>query len=251
MNKYFVDELQFYGYGQKILAFRISPAKIPFYDLTIVLSGELTYIADNQTIVLKKNDAMLLPPGTIRSRNAGCEPTSFISFNFTLLPDVELPLERYMPNSISADVRKLFTIFTQKYLSSYYHSKAKFINILNYLLLDLLDVTTLKSSNEHVQNIIKYIEGHITEKLSLQSISQSIGLTKEYTATIFKKETGRTVTEYINERKMFLAKEYIVHNKMSLNDISNYLGFDNYNYFSRIFKRYFKTTPSDFRNKSK
>ena len=119
------------------------------------------------------------------------------------------------------------------------------------MLLELLDVTTLKSSNEHVHNIIKYIDENITEKLTLQSVSQEIGLTKEYTATIFKKETGRTVTEYINERKMLLAKDFIIHNKMGLNDISEYLGFDNYNYFSRIFKRYFKTTPSDVRNKSK
>ena len=251
MVKYLVDELKFYGYGQKIMAFRLPKEKINFYDLTFVFSGELTYTADNQTIVLKKNDAMLLPPGTLRSRQASSEPVSFVSFNFTLLPDVELPLEHYMPNSISADVKKLFTIFTQKYLTTYYHSKAKFINILNYLLLEFLDVTTLKSSNEHVHSVIKYIDEHITEKLTLQSVSQEIGLTKEYTATIFKKETGRTVTEYINERKMLLAKDFIVHSKMSLSDIFNHLGFDNYNYFSRIFKRYFRTTPSDLRNKIK
>lgn len=54
MVKYFVDELKFYGYGQKIMAFRLPKEKINFYDLTFVFSGELTYTADNQTIVLKK-----------------------------------------------------------------------------------------------------------------------------------------------------------------------------------------------------
>ena len=86
--------------------------------------------------------------------------------------------------------------------------------------------------------------------MSLQSISREIGLTKEYTANIFKKETKITLTNYINERKMLLAKELILRNEMSLGDLSAYLGYDNYNYFSRLFKRHFGITPTNFKMKN-
>ena len=54
---------------------------------------------------------------------------------------------------------------------------------------------------------------------------------------------GKTLTDYVNERKMLLAKELILNGEMSLTDISTYLGFDNYNYFSRLFKQYLGITP--------
>ena len=54
---------------------------------------------------------------------------------------------------------------------------------------------------------------------------------------------GKTLTDYVNERKMLLTKELILNGEMSLTDISTYLGFDNYNYFSRLFKQYLGITP--------
>ena len=113
-----------------------------------------------------------------------------------------------------------------------------------------MDMITLKSTNPHVLKIVRYIDEHITEKMSLKSISNEIGLTKEYTAYIFKKQTNKTITNYINERKMLLSKELMLRNNMSLNDLSAYLGYENYNYFSRLFKRHFDITPTNFKIKN-
>lgn len=123
--------------------------------------------------------------------------------------------------------------------------------MLNLILLELLDVVSLQSSNDHVLKITRYIGEHITEKISLQSISREIGLTKEYTAYIFKKELKRTLTDYINERKMLLAKDLILRDEMSLTDLASHLSYDNYNYFSRLFKRYFDITPVRLKSKSR
>jgi two-component system response regulator YesN len=97
--------------------------------------------------------------------------------------------------------------------------------------------------------VTRYVGEHITDKMSLQSISGVIGLSKEYTANIFKKEVGKTLTDYINERKMLLAKELITRNEMKLTDVASYLGYDNYNYFSRLFKRHFDFSPIEVKNK--
>lgn len=227
----------------------INQHQIHYYDLTFMIKGSMTYGANGKRYVLNPNDALLLKPGTLRSRLGGTEAVEYISFNFTLLPNASIELPEYMPKCITNDIKKLVSAFPYHHLSPYRHSKEKAANMLNYILFELIDTALIISSNEHVAKIINHLDEHITEKLSLQHISQKIGLTKEYTAFIFKKETGRTLTDYINERKMLIAKDLILSNTMKLNDLSNYLGYDNYTYFSRLFKRYFDTSPMSLKKK--
>ena len=79
---------------------------------------------------------------------------------------------------------------------------------------ELLDAEAIKCDNEHVSKMLYYIEEHITEELRLQTISEKMNLSKEYTSYIFKKETGRTLTDYVNERKILLAQEMIQGGEM-------------------------------------
>jgi hypothetical protein len=169
------------------------PRTIDYYDLTFVISGSMTYVADNEIFVLKKNDAIFLKPGTLRVRYEGNEPVKYVSFNFKAIPNVELEFDKYLPNCISSDIKKIVSAFPQSHLSPYYHSKEKVGCILNYILFELLDVVSLKSNNPYVLKVTRYVGEHITEKMSLQSISGVIGLSKEYTANIFKKEVEKTL----------------------------------------------------------
>lgn len=244
MSNYLVDDVSYYCNVYRI-PFRMPWIKSDHYDLTVVLSGELTYQIGEKTTVLKKNDAMLLPPGTAYRRPRGNAPVRYVSFNFTLLPNATLSLKRYMPGILSQEARAVLSSITQKYLLSTPYSKEKLVSILNYLLLDLSELSELTSNNVHVRSIVKYINEGLTEKMTLTSISQKLGLTKQYTASIFKKEMGCTVTEYINEKKMQLAKDLIFYGEMSLKEISEYLKYDNYNYFSVLFKHFFGASPSE------
>ena len=251
MHSYLVDDIFLYCDISRKGTIKLPSEKIKFYDLTIVLSGELTYIINGEQYVLKKNDLLFVPPASLRERHEAKDNVHYISFNFSLLPTVELSLPTYMSNGASSDIKKMLAIYAQKHISPYHNSKMKLINILNYILLDLVDSITLETVNEHVIKILKYIDAHITERLSLQSISHEIGLSKEYTASIFKKEMGCTVTHYINDKKMTLAKQLISHNEMTLVEISAYLGYDNYSYFSRLFKRYLSISPQTYMSKNK
>lgn len=250
MNQYIVKDVLHYCNVSFDKSTYFSSHKIDYYDLTFVLSGTMKYEADGKVIELNKNDAMLLKPGTMRSRLAVEKPVKYVSFNFSVMPNVELPLENYLQNCITLDIRKITSAFSHSHLTPYYHSKEKVANLLNFILYELIDVSFLKSTNPHVLKIVRYVAEHITEKMSLKSISNEIGLTKEYTAYIFKKHTNKTLTHYINERKILLAKEMILRNEMPLNDLSTYLGYDNYNYFYRIFKQHFDITPTKIKQKN-
>ena len=101
----------------------------------------------------------------------------------------------------------------------------------------------MPSNNEHVLNITKYIGEHITEPLTLTSISRTMGLSREYVSFLFKREMNTTLTEFIHSQKMLLAKQLILNREMELTAIARYLGYENYSYFSRLFKQYFNVSP--------
>ena len=68
-------------------------------------------------------------------------------------------------------------------------------------------------------------------------------LSRDYIAHIFKRELGKSVIDYVNERRMKIAKNMIGEGKYSLVEISDRLGYTSYSYFSRVFKRYFGVSP--------
>ena len=226
--------------------------KIDYYELTLVLSGGMTYIVNGETHSLSKNDAIFLTPGTNRKRLLGKEPCKYVSFNFYIFPNANLNLGTYLPCCVSSDIKKIISAFPHIHFftPSINHTEEKIANILNYILMEISDTIISKSNNDHIIKIIKYIDENITEKMSLQTISKEINLSKEYTCYIFKKEMNKSLTDYINEKKLFLAKELISNHRMSLADISQHLGYANYNYFSRLFKKQFGISPITLKQNS-
>jgi len=220
---------------------KISPEAINYYDLTFVLKGSLTYIIDGTKYILEENDAILLKPGAIRERYAGSTPVKYVSFNFLLNEPVQA--ETFMKGIINSEIRTLVSTFPQSHISPLYHSKEKTECILNYILYEIIDTSVFKSKNSYVVEILKYVENNLSQKLSLAQISAKVNLTKEYTATLFKKETGKTLSNYINERKMLAAKNMIDNEAISLRDVAYCLGFENYSYFSKVYKKYYATSP--------
>ena len=220
---------------------RIAPRTIKYYDLTFVLKGSLTYIINGEQYILHENDAIFLKPGTMRERIAEKHQAKYVSFNFLLNTDIKA--ETFLREIINNDIKKLISIFPQSHLSDSFHSKEKLESILNYILYEIIDNVGYKTQNQHIIKGLKYIEAHLSQNLSLKEISDHIGLTKEYTAYLFKKETGKTIIDYINERKMILAKNMIDNGQASLKDVALGLGFENYSYFSKLFKKYYNTAP--------
>jgi YesN/AraC family two-component response regulator len=236
-----VKEVLFYCNVSTKSVSKIAPQKIDYYDLTFVLKGNLTYIIDGKPYILHEKDAILLKPETLRERIAENHQAKYVSFNFLLNEDIAI--ENFLKGIINSEIEKLISVFPQRHLSDSFHSKEKTQSILNYILYEIIDNAGYKSQNQHIIKILKYIEAHLSQNLSLKEISDYIGLTKEYTAYLFKKEIGKTIIDYINERKMIIAKNMIDSGQASLKDVALSLGFENYSYFSKLFKKYYDSAP--------
>lgn len=97
-----------------------------------------------------------------------------------------------------------------------------------------------------VKKMIIYIRKNLTKPLSLSEISSECSLSVPYTSRIFKKHMNMTVTEYINNEKLYYACELIRNTSMNISEIADYLGYCDVFYFSKLFKKKFGISPSKY-----
>ncbi len=105
-------------------------------------------------------------------------------------------------------------------------------------------------SNTHINKIINYIHSHSTNAITLNEISENIHLSSVYISRLFKKETGMTLTEYLNMYRIVNAKNLILSGE-KITILPEKCGFENYSTFYRAFVQYTGTSPEKFRNTAK
>jgi two-component system response regulator YesN len=102
--------------------------------------------------------------------------------------------------------------------------------------------------NSLINRVITYIKKNIENNISLKELSSFASVHPNYLCNAFKKEVGKTLTEYINEYKIIAIKQYMNHANSSISEISYTFNFNHVTYFSRYFKKHTGLTPRDYRN---
>lgn len=90
-------------------------------------------------------------------------------------------------------------------------------------------------------------EQYAKRKLSLDDISQQVHLSPSYICVKFKEETGKTLTQYINEYRIETSLSLLASPENKINLIAEQVGFDNGNYYAKIFKKIKKMSPAEYR----
>lgn len=99
-----------------------------------------------------------------------------------------------------------------------------------------------------VNEVEHYIQNHISDNLTVEEIAKIVFLSPDYLTRLFKKQKGQTLIDYITSQRMFLAKELLESNVLTISMISAKVGYGNYSYFTKIFKKYYGKTPRDYQN---
>ena len=99
-----------------------------------------------------------------------------------------------------------------------------------------------------VQISIERLRQKYAANISLDDICRELAISKNYFCFIFKKETGKRVWEYLTEIRLEQAKALLRDTDLTVFEIAYKVGYDNAGYFSKIFKRYYKMTPNEFRD---
>lgn len=114
-------------------------------------------------------------------------------------------------------------------------------------------VHSAKSGNG-ISSVIRescdYIVLHIKEKCDIHFLASRVGYADYYFSEKFRKETGQSVRDYVITRKIEKAKEYLVVSNMSIQRISDELGFNSQSYFARVFRQETGESPMDYRKRN-
>ena len=107
--------------------------------------------------------------------------------------------------------------------------------------------TTHHKNNNTALSIKKYVDDNFTDlDFSLKKIADSLSYNKKYISTVFKNEFGIGISEYVNTLRIQHACTLIKQGFTGINDIAFCSGYNDPQYFSRIFKQKQKITPSEY-----
>ncbi|GHT86019.1 hypothetical protein FACS18947_5470 [Bacteroidia bacterium] len=107
----------------------------------------------------------------------------------------------------------------------------------------------LKSYSLPIRRSLRYIHQHLYEKCSLKDVASAVELHPNYLSMKFKAEVGVLITEYITDKKMEEAKSLLQNSSSLVSDVAEVLGFESLSYFTKLFKKKYYCTPSEFRQK--
>lgn len=107
---------------------------------------------------------------------------------------------------------------------------------------------SMRGYSPAVQKVVNYIDFNYQEDLSLKKIADLFSISPSYLSALFKKETGSTLTEYINNKRIDISVSLLNTTDSSIQNIAAQVGFLDVNYYTRIFKKLKGISPSAYRN---
>jgi AraC-like DNA-binding protein len=111
---------------------------------------------------------------------------------------------------------------------------------------DLVRKSSTRGTSPPVRKAINHILIHFASPLSLDEIADKVNLNPSHLSRQFRKETGLTVTDYINRKRIDEARILIDQGNRSISDIASAVGFESQTYFTTVFKRMNGQTPSQY-----
>jgi YesN/AraC family two-component response regulator len=102
--------------------------------------------------------------------------------------------------------------------------------------------STLKYS-PLIKEIVIFIGNHLREELNVSNLAATFHVNSSHLARKFKKETGYTISEYVNHQKIEAAKLLFQGGEVTVGEVSEKLGYNSNSYFSKIFKKITGKSP--------
>ncbi|MCR5045397.1 MAG: response regulator [Treponema sp.] len=108
-----------------------------------------------------------------------------------------------------------------------------------------------KDSEENpiVQKARQYIDGHLKDLPSLEGLADILGVSPFYLSKLFKEETGETYINYVTTARLEKARRLLSDGALIIKEISADIGYNDQNYFSKLFRQKYGETPSEYRQK--
>lgn len=257
--------------------YQTQDASHPFHELIFSYAGTLHVISENYQGELKRGELIIHQSNEVHSlitqknkKNTviiiGFQCTSpflqFFSKQKILLNEAER-------KQLARIVKEGRNVYAPPYDKPTFHMKKRTNRIFGceQLLQSLLECFLIElirkyqgdakkynadfSQNLPMEAIVEYVDVHFANKLTIDELAFLFSTNRSVFCRAFKAYTGKTLIEYIADKKIEKIKELLLATNKSLVEISDELNFDNTAYLCRFFKKHTGVTPNTYRNAQK
>ena len=232
-------------------------------ELNFILSGNGTHVVDGELCNTQAGDVLIHNSGVLHDENliidaqinAWC-----IAVTNLKLPD--LPVNELVPKnlspripcqSVAEQLAKLYPMihhYAQQ--KSGYHIANSLARAVVLIVNEIIWTNARAISKENnfiVEKVRRYIEEHYAEDLTLNQLAVLVNANEYYLSHAFKKITHYSPQRYILRRRIGKAQCLLIYTSLPLTEIAARVGYDDSNYFSRVFKKIIGMSPNLYRKK--
>lgn len=245
-----------------------------FFELVYVLKGSATHWLEGDQVSLGAGDYFIIDPG---STHCYRETRDFVIVNCLFLPEYidraledcpslssllsnqvlrfGVPVEIKTSDRILHDednrVGKLIRLMEQEYAAR----KTGFMELLRCYLTQVL-VLAVRASEEAERTriphrataaTVDYLRQHYTLPLSLDAISHQLGYTPQYLSSLFRKDMGMTMQEYLQRLRVEDACRLMGDQNLTLTQLAQAVGYTDAKHFSKVFRKHKGASPREYR----
>lgn len=232
-----------------------------YFEVSILIEGSVDYTLDNYIHQMNIGDICLAKPGELHSMT-GVDDNEwevyYAAFEGLGIPELDAILRNTKVAVIkaSSDMIKDFEKIISNTKALGYGRLHMSHLLLNAFLIDLVNGlgNSALTEESHCNSSIvdegrDYIERNVRHRLSVDEISNAVGLSKSRLANCFSKEMGTPIYNYMRQILMQRALRLLENRKMNISEIADALDFPTIYCFSSTFKRYWGYSPSEYRRR--
>ena len=247
----------------------------PTFEISLVLTGEISYQIGNKDFLLHQGDLVIIPPNIKHYWEVLNENAEIFNFMINIsthgdgarrnLNQLNTSIEKYHYHikknftfeqiimQIINEATEQKTACREKVL---YLTRIAFVELIRILLpkyynnISPHNVPPVRGEKKTdiVEIIDFYIQDNLNRQITLLEISKHVGLSIGYLNVLFKKETGTTINQLIINKRLAKACRYLKQTDRQVKDIATLLGYNDTNYFYSQFKNKYGITPAKYRN---
>lgn len=232
-----------------------------FCEILYVADGAGEAILEGKKFRLAPGDLVVVNPGTLHEERSDAKSPLRLIFlairDFTVpgLPAGCLSEERYRVLSCG-EYRYKMDIYLRELLQEtssqiefYQEISQGLVSALLVLVMRLIRINPEDEAaiSPECQKIKEYLDQNFTSPITLDSLSETVYISKHYLSHLFKEQTGVSPIKYLTSKRMEKACELLSETELPISEVSKAVGYENPLYFSQVFKRIYGISPVKYR----
>ena len=232
-----------------------------FIEFEIILSGSANHIYNESEFTLREGDAYLMCNYDLHEWVAITDIVLYsIHFDRKLIDEKIIHFLDYnkfhshFDNIETSKIIQKIKELEQELKSDIPFQTIVIKNIINDIIISMLRKSSpkeLRSAPLPVQLVTSYLNEHFSEPLSLEILANECSFTPNYLGSLFKKQMGCTINEYLNLIRLKHACGLLRSTNLTIKEIASATGYNSLEYFMYVFKQKMMSTPKEYRKLQK